>query len=67
MIEDGEEITYEGPPPTFKVKINYPEGPIKWEGFIKGGHYKRVYENGAITVISAEILKDDKIPYSPGI
>ena len=65
-----EEISYEGPPPPFKVKINYPEGPIRWEGFDSKGNYGRIYENGAETWISREIIEDDiagRDISSPGI
>lgn len=63
----GEVITYEDFEPRFKVKIMKPEGSIKWEGFDANGNYGIVYENGAESWISRDIIKDDQIPYSPGI
>jgi hypothetical protein len=49
----------------YKVIIHRPEGPIKWEGFTKNGGYLRVYENGARTFLSREVIEDD-ILHSPG-
>jgi hypothetical protein len=66
MIEDGEEISYKEAPP-FKVEIMKPEGPVKWQGFDANGNYGIIYENGCESWISAEIIKDDQIPYSLGI
>lgn len=57
----------EVPDGVFTVKIMKPEGPIYWEGFDRNGNYGIIYENGAETWISAELIKDDQIPYSPGI
>lgn len=57
---EGEEISYEGPLPSIKVKIVYPEGPIKWEGFDSNGNFGRIYENGCETWISKELLDDDR-------
>lgn len=69
VVSDGEEIPFEETT-HYRVFILKPEGPIKWEGFDSKGNYGRIYENGAETWLSREIIEDDmegRDISSPGI
>lgn len=66
-VTDGEEIPYEDfQPGKWRVEVAGFGGPIERRWFDKHGNHHTLYENGAHSVISREVIEDD-LQHSEGI
>lgn len=57
-MNEGENIPYVEPSAHWRVEVAGFGGPIAREWFDECGNYHTLYENGAESVISAEVLAD---------